>query len=427
MLKQAKIGLFMATALLFILSKNVKSQEVRGVKFESQLTWEQIKEKAKSEHKYIFLDCYATWCAPCKWMDENIYASQKLGDFMNSNYISVKVQMDSTKNDSEQVKSWYNEAHQIKKSYSVSSLPTFLFFNPNGSIVHKAADLVQADSIFIKLASNALNPDKQYYTLLKSYHEGHLDYSKMPSLAKITQSLREYNLANEIAQNYINNKLLKLDEKELFTKDNLEFIQSFTPEVNTQAFKLFMQNIEKINSILGESRAQYVIKMSIAKAYNPKEKSEPNWDSIEKEVSKHFGDLGREVILGKRMMYYYVIKDWAKFGKYYVLYFKSALKRPDYNTNDVSFELFKYVKDVGILKYSADVVMKYAMERWYQNDVAALDTYANLLYKIGRIDQAIKHERIALKMGKDGAYEADIEEALKKMEKGLPTWIVPGG
>ncbi len=36
------------------------------IHFENGLSWEQIKEKAKAEHKYIFVDCYATWCGPCK-------------------------------------------------------------------------------------------------------------------------------------------------------------------------------------------------------------------------------------------------------------------------------------------------------------------------------------------------------------------------
>jgi len=41
----------------------------RGVEFDRDLTWQQVKLKAKAENKYIFMDCYATWCGPCKKME----------------------------------------------------------------------------------------------------------------------------------------------------------------------------------------------------------------------------------------------------------------------------------------------------------------------------------------------------------------------
>src|SRR5689334_7898174 len=39
-----------------------------GVQWTTGLSWEQVKQKAQLEKKYIFLDCLATWCGPCKMM-----------------------------------------------------------------------------------------------------------------------------------------------------------------------------------------------------------------------------------------------------------------------------------------------------------------------------------------------------------------------
>ncbi len=55
----------------------------KGIKFENGLSWSQILAKAKTDNKYIFVDCYATWCGPCKEMDKKIYPSEKLGAIMN--------------------------------------------------------------------------------------------------------------------------------------------------------------------------------------------------------------------------------------------------------------------------------------------------------------------------------------------------------
>src|SRR5882757_3769272 len=102
----------------------------KGVHFEQGLSWDQVKAKAKSESKYIFVDCYATWCGPCKMMDEKVYTLKDVGDYFNKHFISVKVQLDKTDTDDSLVRKWYNEAVNIQKNYSVNAFPTFLFFSP---------------------------------------------------------------------------------------------------------------------------------------------------------------------------------------------------------------------------------------------------------------------------------------------------------
>lgn len=43
-----------------------------GIRFES-FTFHEALEKAKQEKKLIFVDCYTTWCGPCKMMSEQVF------------------------------------------------------------------------------------------------------------------------------------------------------------------------------------------------------------------------------------------------------------------------------------------------------------------------------------------------------------------
>src|SRR5205807_219920 len=86
-------------SLIMYLPLLILAQENTGIKWTEGLTWEQVKEKAKKENKYIFLDCFATWCGPCKLMDKEIYTNDTVGSYFNDKFISVKVQMDKAKND----------------------------------------------------------------------------------------------------------------------------------------------------------------------------------------------------------------------------------------------------------------------------------------------------------------------------------------
>ena len=99
----------------------------KGVHFEHGLTWAQIQSKAKTENKYIFIDCFTSWCGPCKMMAQIVFPQEVAGDFFNKNFISVKMQMDKTAADDPNIKLLYDDAAEIEKDYHVVAYPTFLF------------------------------------------------------------------------------------------------------------------------------------------------------------------------------------------------------------------------------------------------------------------------------------------------------------
>lgn len=110
--------------LLLFLPVAAVAQE-KGVHFQHGITWQQVQAKAKAEKKYIFMDCYTTWCGPCKYMTAQIFPQEKVGDLMNANFINIQVQLDTTDNDNAEVKSWYATGHDIATKYNVMAYPTF--------------------------------------------------------------------------------------------------------------------------------------------------------------------------------------------------------------------------------------------------------------------------------------------------------------
>ncbi len=154
-----------------------------GIDFTQNLNWQQIQQKAKNENKFIFVDCYATWCKPCKMMDSMVYTLSDVGAALNKSFISVKVQMDTSGRDAQNIKAWYKDANEIKQKYSVTSFPTFLFFSPEGELVHKGIGYMHSSG-FIPLADDARTPDRQYYTLIRNYKAGKKNYIQLPYLAK---------------------------------------------------------------------------------------------------------------------------------------------------------------------------------------------------------------------------------------------------
>jgi len=107
------------------------------------------------------------------------------------------------------------------------------------------------------------------------------------------------------------------------------------------------------------------------------------------------------------------------FERSYVEYFKTAYARSNLNINEVSWLVVIRSKDAAVLS-AAVAADKYSLENFEPNNPAAIDTYASLLYKIGRVPEALQYEKRAVELsgGKDDAINVDYE----KMQAGKPTW-----
>jgi thioredoxin-related protein len=207
--------------IMSILMQFSMAQE-KGIKFENGQSWSQIKEKAKKENKYIFLDGYTTWCVPCKKMNMDVFPQPDVGSFFNQNFINVAVQFDITLNDNDEVKSWYNDARGLHETYKIDSYPTYLFFNPDGNLVHVIKGANPDAKDFIVKAKQALDINTQYISLKNQY---------TPS---VRDSVFLLNLINAAIQSGDGNSLpvfintYLTTQKDLFTARNLKFIANAT-------------------------------------------------------------------------------------------------------------------------------------------------------------------------------------------------------
>jgi thiol:disulfide interchange protein len=136
MLKMKNHFSYVLIVCAFFLCGIGKAQE-NGIKFETGLSWQQVKAKAQAENKLIFMDCYATWCGPCKQMEQEIYPRKEVGDYLNAHFVNVKLQMDKTSSDEQLVRTWYACADSLSKLFHISAYPTYLFFSMDGQPLHE--------------------------------------------------------------------------------------------------------------------------------------------------------------------------------------------------------------------------------------------------------------------------------------------------
>lgn len=418
-----------------------------GIKFEQELTWEQVKAKAKANNKYIFVDCYATWCGPCKMMDRDVYPNPEVGVALNDHFVSVKVQMDSTIRDDEQTKKWYPTAQKIRLDYKVGGFPTYLFFSPDGNLIRKEMGFQNVGD-FISLSQRARDPKNLlYYNHYQQYKQNKKDYPLMGELAIFTGDLiGDKAVSDEMAKDYKENYLDKLEPARLYTKEHIDFICRFSSLIRIwdKFFTLCYQQPERFDSISGitgtamamvhQTISREEIALKVQKNGNPLSKL-PDWDQIERDIAKKYSSIdARRLVLDYKIHYYRSIdKDWELWAKYKDEMIRAYPPKPPYglsiyidiNGDGGAWHAFLHCNNRNVLLKALEWINLAIKLEGDRKSVmpAYLDTKANLLYKLGNRQEALKLEKEAVELDKEG-YNVELRETYAKMQRGEPTWVI---
>jgi tetratricopeptide (TPR) repeat protein len=351
--------------------------------------------------------------------------------------------MDTSKFDNKYIISWYPVAQFFKEQYKIGAFPTYLFFSPDGKIVHREAGF-KMPTDFLKLTKEAINPQKQLYTLLNAYTKGQKDYQSMPDLAmKTFNLLHDKEMAFKIAGDYNKNYLNTIDKERLLNKESIEFITWYPGILNStdRYFRLFYDNSKQVDSVMNQPGfasgivdgviTREMIHSKIYQDGKPVSKP-PNWRRLFALIQQKYGtERAERTILNSEIAWYTRKKDWKNSVKYNV----AKIEKYGIDTsfwgrfalNNMIWDvIFKHSDDRKILNKAIqwmETILPYeettAKEVGLSYYASPLDTYANLLFKVGRVNDAIKWQAKAVSFSPD---DKELQDHLEKMKRNEPTW-----
>ena len=404
--------------LLFTLPFLAIAQD-KGIAFEHNTTWEKVKAKAKAENKHIFVDAFTTWCGPCKWMAANIFPQEKVGTFFNENFVNLKIQMDETAADNDDVKSWREEAKRFAKDYKVVAYPTFLIFNPQGELVHRIVGGGEADQ-FIALAKDGLNPDTQYETLVKKFNANPKD----KAIAQATLAAAQKAYDKETSAKAMETIITNSTQEELLSADMLKLLSKNATSPSSKAFEVIRKNQAKVDEVLGAGKAASILSIAIINSEIAPVVSRSETDIFDKtvaEVAAKYPDVNiATMVASYKPNYYARQKNWPAFRDAVQAYINmDPAKVTPSQLNSFAWAIFENCDDPACVE-SALAWSKKSLEA--EENPMLIDTYANLLHKLGRTKEAIEWQEKALAKV-DADSKAEYQATLDKMKKGEPTWV----
>jgi thioredoxin-related protein len=243
--------LYMLVILLVTLTAHAQ-----GINFERDLSWTEVQAKAKASGKAIFVDCYTTWCGPCKQMDKDVFPKKETGDFFNRHFISFKLQMDKTPADVPAIKKQYADAEWFERNYQITAYPCYLFFDSNGKLIHQAGGGGLKVADFIAIGQEALDPGKQLMSFKKKYNQGLRDTEFMKTYIYKLAAARDP-LLEQIADEFLKS------QKDPFSAESVGIMMFMTTGSDSKYFDLLIKNKHKLYTSIGKAKADIYFKKVI--------------------------------------------------------------------------------------------------------------------------------------------------------------------
>lgn len=149
-MKNLKINLsivrlcFILSSLFLTLNTEAQSthSETDEIQFSAQ-SYKQVLASAKANHKKVFVDAYATWCAPCTELRKTTFKEAKTAAYFNENFVSISIDVEK------------GDGVELAKIWQIEGLPTLLILDENGNILTNHTGYVDGEGLleFAKEAS----------------------------------------------------------------------------------------------------------------------------------------------------------------------------------------------------------------------------------------------------------------------------------
>ena len=94
-----------------------------------------VLEEAQRQKKPVFVEFYASWCAPCKVMEEEVFVHPEAYEYVNRHFLAFRTDFDSP------------SGRTIAEIYEVKTLPTVLFLNPQGVVLQRKTGMLTLTSL----------------------------------------------------------------------------------------------------------------------------------------------------------------------------------------------------------------------------------------------------------------------------------------
>lgn len=247
------------------------------------ISYKEALAAAKSENKKVFLDFYTDWCGPCKMMLRDVFPQKNVGDFINANFVPVKVNAEK------------DEGVDIAKQYKVTAYPTFVVVDSDEKEMGRVIGSNNAESFITKL-EQIIDPSKSPDLIKKKYESGDRSAEVVKTYAAILldelrdqrMSREEYIAKGKEISNLVQDYYSKLSDADKMKDENMFVYRQYTESPFSPSGRFLCANVAKFpdaqkaeaDSLMRKYYKEEVIKLMAGDA----KYDAANYETLKKEI-----------------------------------------------------------------------------------------------------------------------------------------------
>ncbi|MGB1243498.1 MAG: thioredoxin family protein, partial [Chitinophagales bacterium] len=319
---------------------------------------------AKKENKAIFIDAYTNWCVPCKKMEANVFIRPEVHIFYNSFLINYKLDMFS------------KEGVAFAKKYNVTSYPTYLYLDADGTVNHKITGSKDAQKFIAAGKKGAVN-QARLAKMTATYKTGNR------SKIFITKYLQQLWLANDPSYPTLVKKYCKsVTSADLKKSIHQESIYLLASDLTQSSYQLLQNNNKIFENTFNVTQLK---NRRLAAAYNSfnlavKTKDYELFNKIITVLSTNEIVSNKESTFILSLKFYEAMKDWKAYSETASVFLANNEIKSAAYLNDIAWNFYEQIDNSEMLQKAVKWAAK-SVELDSQN--YNNDTYASLLHKLG--------------------------------------------
>lgn len=261
--------------LLFFTAAGFSQQEA-GIHFIEGEKWNEVLKMAQEQNKYIFMDCYTSWCGPCKALSKDIFTLEEVGDFFNARFVNVKYDMEK------------GEGKELKKLYenNIIGYPTLLLIDKDGKVVHQMAGFQQASELIAGMKAGM--EGRSLFAYRERYVAGQRDLNFIKAYVNALNGAFLREDVEKVVGEYVKSiPVEKLQEKEVWELVGEHIKNPYSPQFEYVVFNLDKMAVRlNFDRYKVERQLGWALEKALNNIIEPKEDKEEKNMFLSKEPGK---------------------------------------------------------------------------------------------------------------------------------------------
>ena len=371
-----------------------------GIEFRD-LTFAEGLAAAEAEGKPVFIDCFTTWCGPCKWMSANIFTDQKVADYYNQNYICLKIDMEK------------GEGIDIAKNYTIRAYPTLLYLNEKGEKLLVSVGANRDPQSYIDNGDRAKDSKNNipYFFANKDDNFGNPEF-----MASYFSLMSE---ANMLDATEVDRYFSTLPFDQWLEEINWNILMQAPLSFDNITFQTILEKSATVQEEKGDPAITFIsgrVYQALGqKLYGARDDETKQVYLNTKADFAESNYVGKdEVVFKLSLLEYQKDENWGLWAETVAGGVKEYYWNDAAALNNVAWTAFENVED----KASLQSALKWAQRAVELSEAHhIIDTYAHLLAATGEKAAALEQEMRALEIAKaDGASTDSYEEFIEELK-----------